>query len=197
MTTSKRARIRKVRTYKRIIVASAIVAAFILGRATAPKHNDTAGGYTIDAEAATASKFEQFVPPSTEPAESLEESLPEITPAEPEPELLSLGVFRITAYCSCEKCCGYWAQNRPLDDDGQPIVYTASGAIAQAGTTIAADTDVLPFGTQVVIDGHTYTVQDEGSAIKGHSIDIYFEDHQEALEFGVKYQEIFKENNRI
>lgn len=197
MTASKRARIRKVRIYKRIIVASAIVAAFILGRATAPKQDDTAGGYTIDAEAATASKFEQYVPPSTTPAESLEESLSEITPAEPEPELLSLGEFRITAYCSCEKCCGYWAQNRPLDDDGRPIVYTASGAIAQAGTTIAADTEVLPFGTQVVIDGHTYTVQDEGSSIKGHSIDIYFEDHQEALEFGVKYMEIFIENNRI
>ena len=32
-------------------------------------------------------------------------------PAEPEPVLL--GSFRITAYCSCEKCCGEWAKNRP------------------------------------------------------------------------------------
>lgn len=29
-------------------------------------------------------------------------------PAEPEPVLL--GSFRITAYCSCEKCCGEWGQ---------------------------------------------------------------------------------------
>ena len=39
-----------------------------------------------------------------------------------------------TAYCPCEICCGKWALNRP---DG--IVYTASGAIAEEGVTIAAD----------------------------------------------------------
>ena len=41
-------------------------------------------------------------------------------PAEPEPVLL--GSFRITAYCSCEKCCGEWAKNRP-----NGIVYGAAG----------------------------------------------------------------------
>lgn len=39
-----------------------------------------------------------------------------------------------TAYCPCEICCGKWALNRP---DG--IVYTASGAIAEEGVTIATD----------------------------------------------------------
>ena len=47
--------------------------------------------------------------------------------------------YEATAYCACEKCCGAWAENRP---DG--IVYTASGAVAQEGVTIAADWDVLP-----------------------------------------------------
>lgn len=84
------------------------------------------------------------------------------------------------AYCSCEKCCGTWAENRP---DG--IVYTASGAVAQEGVTIAADWDVLPPGTVVYIDGlGERVVQDRGGAIKGNAVDVYFEDHDEALVFG-------------
>lgn len=103
---------------------------------------------------------------------------------------ISLGEFRITAYCSCEKCCGKWADNRPTDESGQEIVYTASGKTAIEGMTIAADTDILPFGSTVIIDGHEYTVQDRGSAIKGKCIDIYFESHKQAVEFGVKYKEV-------
>lgn len=111
--------------------------------------------------------------------------------AEPEPELVCIGTYRLTAYCSCEKCCGYWATVRPLDSEGNPIVYTASGAVAKAGVTVAADTSVLPFGTVVVINGHEYIVQDRGGAIKGEKIDIYFDDHQEALKFGVQYAEVY------
>ena len=85
-----------------------------------------------------------------------------------------------TAYCPCDKCCGAWAENRP---DG--IVYTASGAIAQEGVTIAADWDVYPPGTVLYIEGlGEYTVQDRGGAIKGQKIDIYFENHEDALQFG-------------
>ena len=64
---------------------------------------------------------------------------------------------------------------------------TASGAKAREGITIAADWDILPEGALVEIDGLGYRiVQDTGSAIKGHRIDIYFEEHEEALEFGVR-----------
>lgn len=88
--------------------------------------------------------------------------------------------YEATAYCACEKCCGAWEENRP---DG--IVYTASGAVAQEGVTIAADWDVLPPGTVVYIDGlGERVVQDRGGAIKGNAVDIYFEDHHEALVFG-------------
>lgn len=96
-------------------------------------------------------------------------------PAEP-----AWAEYEATAYCSCEKCCGTWAENRP---DG--VVYTASGAVAQEGVTIAADWDVLPPGTVVYIDGlGERVVQDRGGAIKGNSVDVYFEDHDEALVFG-------------
>ena len=108
-----------------------------------------------------------------------------------EPKVVSLGEYRLTAYCSCEKCCGKWAKNRPLDENGNPIVYTANMSVAKQGVTVAADTSVLPFGSKILIDGHEYTVQDRGGAIKGNRIDVYFESHEEALQFGVQYKEIF------
>lgn len=136
--------------------------------------------------------------PVTEP-ETAPESIPEIIPEEPvtypidrEPDnLWSLGEFKITAYCPCEKCCGYWATVRPADENGEPIVYTASGKIAAQGVTVAADTSILPFGTVLVIGGHEYTVQDRGGMVKGNHIDIYFDSHEAAKEWGTQYMEIF------
>ena len=136
--------------------------------------------------------------PVTEP-ETAPESIPEIIPEEPvtypidrEPDnLWSLGEFKITAYCPCEKCCGYWATVRPADENGEPIVYTASGKIAVQGVTVAADTSILPFGTVLVIGGHEYTVQDRGGMVKGNHVDIYFDSHEAAKEWGTQYMEIF------
>lgn len=84
----------------------------------------------------------------------------------------------MTAYCHCVKCCG--------KSNG----ITASGEKAVEGKTIAADTNKLPFGTQVMIDGNIYTVQDRGSAIKGNRIDIYFDTHEKALKFGRQTKEV-------
>lgn len=113
---------------------------------------------------------------------------------EPEPEYISLGEFRLTAYCPCEICCDECAYNRPVDEYGNTIVYTTSGKIAQEGYTIAADPDVLPYGTIVYIDGHEYEVQDCGGAITNNSIDIYFDTHEAACEFGLQYGEVFIKN---
>lgn len=112
-------------------------------------------------------------------------------PEKEEPKLVSLGNFRLTAYCSCEKCCGEWALNRPKDENGKDIVYGSTGAILVAGTSIAVDPSVIPYGSQVEINGHTYTAHDTGGAIKGNRIDVYFDNHQEALNFGVQYAEVF------
>jgi 3D (Asp-Asp-Asp) domain-containing protein len=101
-----------------------------------------------------------------------------------EPEIISLGEYRLTAYCACFKCC----EKHP-GDVGYGI--TKSGVKAVEGVTIAADTRILPLGTKVLIDGHEYTVQDTGCAIKGNKIDVYFDSHQDALEFGVQYKEIY------
>ena len=95
--------------------------------------------------------------------------------------------FKATAYCSCEKCCGYWATVRPTDENGKPIVYGATGLILSQGTSVAADTSIYPIGTRLEIEGMgVYIVQDRGGAIVGNSIDIYFEDHDAAVEFGVQ-----------
>lgn len=99
---------------------------------------------------------------------------------EPEPQEPEWIEVEAKAYCPCEKCCGKWALNRP-----NGIVYTASGAIAQEGVTIAADCSVFPVGTVVFIEGYgTRTVQDKGAAVNGNAIDVYFESHEEALVFG-------------
>ena len=102
----------------------------------------------------------------------------------------NLGTFKITAYCPCEICCGYWATIRPLDEKDNPIVYTATGEIAKSGKTIAVDPNVIPYGTKVKIAGQTFIAQDTGGAIKGNRIDVYFNSHSTALQFGVMTEEV-------
>ena len=96
---------------------------------------------------------------------------------EPEPEYI-IETFKLTAYCPCMQCCG--------KTDG----ITASGTKATEGRTIAVDPNVIPFGTEVIINGHTYIAEDKGGAIKDNRIDVYFDSHQDALEFGVQYADV-------
>lgn len=117
--------------------------------------------------------------------EAKEETL--LTCVEPtEPELISLGEFRVTAYCSCEKCCGKWAQNRP---NGK--VYGSTGVELVSNYSIAVDPTIIPYGTKIFIDGKEYRADDTGGAIKANRIDLYMNSHDAALEWGVQYHEIF------
>ena len=117
---------------------------------------------------------------------------------EPPEELVSLGDFKLTAYCPCPKCCGEWAYNRPTDAHGNEIVYTAIGEVAEEGKTIAVDPSVIAYGTEVIIGGNTYVAADCGGSIKGNWIDVYLEDHDEALDFGVQYATVYvKENGNV
>ena len=88
--------------------------------------------------------------------------------------------YTVTAYCSCSKCCGEWS-------DG----FTSTGDLAHEGVTIAVDPEEIPLGTRVWIDGIGERVaQDIGGAIKGKRIDIFFYNHQAALNFGKQELEI-------
>ena len=105
-----------------------------------------------------------------------------------------LGEFRITAYCSCEKCCDSWSLNRPKDEHGNEIVIGASGKELISGYSVAVDPKVIPYGTILVIDGKEYMAADCGGAIKGNRIDLYHDSHQDALEWGIKYKEVYLKN---
>ena len=102
------------------------------------------------------------------------------TEERPLSETNSLGQFKLTAYCPCSNCCGKWAGG-----------ITSTGAYAKANHTIAVDPSVIPYGSKVIINGQTYIAQDCGGAIKGNDIDIYFDTHSEALDFGVQYAEVY------
>ena len=86
--------------------------------------------------------------------------------------------YVITAYCHCAKCCG--------KSDG----ITASGIMAVEGITVAMDKS-MPFDKKIYIDGvGERIVQDRGGAIKGNRIDLYFDNHQSALNFGRQIKEV-------
>lgn len=89
----------------------------------------------------------------------------------------SSGRYKVTAYCSCAKCCG------------KTNGITASGKKATANHTVAAPS-TFAFGTQLLINGKTYTVEDRGGAIQGNRIDIYVNSHSAALAWGVRYLDV-------
>lgn len=102
--------------------------------------------------------------------------------------LTSLGEYTVTAYCSCEICCGKYAKNRP---GGK--VYGAAGVELIPGVSVAG---WLPLGTRIMIDGHEYIVQDRTAKwvkekYDGRIIDIYFDDHEAAWNWGKRQKEIF------
>ena len=89
----------------------------------------------------------------------------------------SSGRYKVTAYCSCARCCG------------KTNGITASGKRATANHTVAAPS-TFAFGTQMVINGKTYVVEDRGGAIQGNRIDVYMNSHAEAIAWGVRYLDV-------
>lgn len=135
-----------------------------------------ATGTTSDALAA------QSAQEALEPASTVEvEEIPaeEVNTAENAPQTTYYGACRITFYCGCSQCCGQWA--------GGP---TASGAMPTPGRTVA--NGILPYGTRVLIEGHEYVVEDRG--VGDNQFDIFVSDHQEALERGLYYADVYLVN---
>lgn len=90
--------------------------------------------------------------------------------------------FIISAYCK---------ENYPhICNDGDST-YTATGTIVTAGRTIAIDPNYIPYGTRIEIEGVGIRIaEDCGGAIKGNRIDLLFETHQQALEWGIQEREV-------
>lgn len=91
--------------------------------------------------------------------------------------------MRVTAYCPCSHCCGEYA-------DG----ITASGHQIVQGDRFAAADRRYGFGTALIIPGYNGSapvkVLDRGGAIKGDKLDVFFNTHQEALEWGVQHLDV-------
>jgi len=96
----------------------------------------------------------------------------------------SQDLWKISAYCSCKICCKKYA-------DG----ITASGKQVKQGMVAC---NWLNFGTVLYIEGlGVYTVEDRGNVKyfgtkkeQRKSLDIYFDTHEEATNFGVKYKKV-------
>ena len=180
---SKRQQRRKARDqwFRRMFLVALLMGlamGFVFGRCSAIAR-EPAPDATIEQDQLTA-----VIPDVTlEPVETplVEESV------EPEPVLL--GSFRVTAYCSCEKCCGEWAKNRP-----NGIVYGAAGVELKAGVSCASP---LPLGTVVKVEGlGEYIVQDRPAQwvidkYGENQIDIYFDNHEAASAFGLKQLNVY------
>lgn len=93
--------------------------------------------------------------------------------------LRSLGIFKTTGYCPCQRCSEGWGRS------------TSTGAIATANHTIAVDPNVIPYGTKVMINGVVYTAEDKGGGVKGNHIDIFYNTHGETQAQGTQYAEVF------
>ena len=136
-------------------------------------------------------------------AEDEPEAAPEETPADPnedvaipdpdenekiEAALMAKGTrlddVKITHYCICKKCCG-------KDPDHPAYGITASGKRATPGVTMAVDPKVIPLGSDILVDYgdgdiQAYIAQDTGGGIKGNRLDLCVEDHQTAINLGVR-----------
>lgn len=98
----------------------------------------------------------------------------------PEPELL--GNYRITWYCGCEECNG---SNPGVDAHGTPLKY---GVVAS--NEIPQFTHIL-----ININGELKEFEVRDRMAKQYDgkkcIDIYTNDHQEALDNGVIYANVY------
>ena len=91
----------------------------------------------------------------------------------------SLGEYKVTHYCACTKCT-----------NGSGV--TASGTVPKQGRTCAAEG--LPIGTKLLIaeTGEILTVEDRfGDPKKTQCLDIYVEEHDEALRRGTFRSEVY------
>lgn len=97
-----------------------------------------------------------------------------------ETSLEYIGQFKISHYC-CEPykhICG----------DGKGL--TRTGIPVHPGL-ISVDPNVIPLGSIVMIDGTEYIAEDTGGMIKGNKIDMAVQTHQEALNLGVYYTDVY------
>lgn len=102
--------------------------------------------------------------------------------------------MRYTAYCLCKKCCG-------KNPDHPAYGVTASGYKITPGINekiVAVDPSIVKLGSTVYVQNlsgkadYGYALAaDTGGAIKQNRIDLYIDSHQEALQVGTGYCNVY------
>lgn len=91
--------------------------------------------------------------------------------------------MRVTAYCTCPKCCGKFS--------GGP---TANQHKVRPGDRFVAADKRYAFGTQMIIPGYSserlVEVKDRGRLIKGNRLDVFFNNHRIAQKWGTRYLDV-------
>ena len=97
----------------------------------------------------------------------------------PQPKIIALHNFTVTAYCFCNTCNGHWGAQTC---EGIPFQYFFDN-----NTKICAvDKIVIPLGSWIQYNGEIYWAKDVGGQIKGNHIDILMPTHEIARQFGRK-----------
>lgn len=149
------------KSFDRVLIAALAAVNVVLGAATLDR---------VQALNGRIAELERRAPQAAPEAEPKRQAAPPA--AEPK---VQRAEFTAYAYCACEKCCGKWAE----------YGLTATGTVPVEGRTVAVDPAVIPLGTEIWIDGAgPYVAEDTGSGIDGCTLDVYFESHQAALEYG-------------
>ncbi len=113
--------------------------------------------------------YETAVPVDTDMEIGTETNIDTMSPLGP-----SLGVFKLTSYCTGHCCNGKWGN------------ITALGTKITPHHTIAVDRRVIPLGTWVYINipgqgWQKFLAEDIGGGVKGNHIDIAVQNHNETF----------------
>ena len=89
-----------------------------------------------------------------------------------------LGYYTLTAYCPCYSCSEGYGRS------------TAYGYTCTAGRTVACNS--IAAGTWIYIEGYgTYRVEDTGGALGSSTIDIFFDEHWQCEQFGLRSAAVY------
>lgn len=97
-------------------------------------------------------------------------------------KLVYMGDFKISYYCN--------ENYDHICSDGTD--ETSTGSTPVVGRTIAVDPSLIPYGSQVYIEGYGwYVAEDCGGGVDGNHIDMLVETHEEALALGRDNQNVW------
>lgn len=89
-----------------------------------------------------------------------------------------LGYYTLTAYCPCSSCSGPWGRQ------------TSYGYTCTSGRTVACNS-IAP-GTWIYIEGYgKFRVEDTGGGLGSGTIDIFFDEHWQTEEFGLRSAAVY------